>query len=211
MPNKTIDLRKIKNELKGIVEPEKELPPPPEEKLLMTAEAAHPEEHRAEGDDNNERTERDPALLSWQALEFEPGMERGMRLILAGAALIVAGVVTLFFRNYMFTLLLVISGGLIVGQAFRHPRQLNFYVSARGVKIGPRIFQFEDLKSFWIFYDPPFSKELSLQSHKTFVPMIRAPLGDIDPLRLREVLLRFLKEEKHEESLVDILAKVVGF
>lgn len=211
MPNKTIDLRKIKSELKSIIEPDKELPAPPEEKLLMTEEAAHPEEQQIQSNDNMEQAEREQALLSWQTPEFEPSMERGLRLIFSGSVLIIAGIVTLFFGNYMFTILLAISGGLIVGQAFRQPRRLNFYVSARGIKIGLRIFQFEDLKSFWIFYDPPFSKELSLQSHKTFMPMIRAPLGDLDPLRLRKILLRFLKEEKHEESLSDIISKVIGF
>ena len=88
---------------------------------------------------------------------------------------------------------------------------MKFSVTSHGIRVGSRLYPFEDLRSFWIFYDPPLFKEISLRSKKTFMPVIRAPLGELDPIRLRHILLRFLREEEEETSVVDIIAKRLGF
>lgn len=204
MPNSTIDLRKLKDELKGRVTPENELPEPPAEPLLETEEAAHPED-----------TERLPvapgALLEWDALEFDPDPGRSVLLFLFGLALLIGSAVVFFLApSFLFAVFLLIAGGLAVYYAFRLPRPIRCAITPRGVKVEERLYEFDGLQSFWVFYDPPLWKELSLLSRKTVMPYIRIPLGDLDPVRLREVLLPFLPEERQEESPVDIFAKHLG-
>lgn len=222
MANPIIDLRKLKEELKGGIDPANELPapsgvegpapsraeglPPPEEMLIETAEAAHPEEFA-----DAEERQSFPALLEWEAHEFEHDEFSAPLLFLFGALLVVGGIVTLFFNNILFALFLFLAGGLTISYAYKPPRHVRFAVTSRGVQIGKRVYGFDSLDSFWIHYDPPLFKELSIRSKKTFVPHIRAPLGDLDPLRLRAILLRFLKEEEHEHSVIDILSKRIGF
>lgn len=204
MANNTIDLRKLKNALKGIVTPENELPPPPEELLLQTEEQAHPE-----GLVDDAIAGR--ALIEWEAADFEYDQSGAAVLLIFGALLGVGGVGALFFKNFLFAIFLFIAGGLVISHAFRAPRQIKFSTTSRGIKVGSRLYPFEDLKSFWIFYDPPLFKELALRSKKTFMPVIKAPLGELDPVRLRHILLRFLREEQEEMSAVDIIAKRLGF
>lgn len=204
MANQTIDLRRLKNELKGTPTPENELPPPAEKQLLETEEAAHPE-----GFDDYQT--RHPAILEWMAPEFERNESNALILLLLGAALALGGIITAFFKNFLFAVFLFVAGGLVISYAFKNPRQVLFAVTPRGIKIGGRLYEFEDLHSFWIFYDPPLFKELSLRSKKSMMPMIRLPLGELDPLRMREILLRFLPEEKQEAQLVDIISKRLGF
>lgn len=151
------------------------------------------------------------ALVGWEAPEFEyQPASVGIRTAI-GVLLIAGGVVAAFFKNFLFATLLAIAGGLILAYAAKPPRTLSLAVTSRGVAVGSRLYPFEDLSSFWIFYDPPLFKELALQSKKTFMPMVRIPLGDLDPLRLREVLLPFLKEQRQEASAIDIIAKRLGF
>ncbi|MBI2055624.1 MAG: hypothetical protein HYT42_01900 [Candidatus Sungbacteria bacterium] len=211
MPNKTIDLRKIKNELRGIISPENYIGEPPEEELAITKEATHPETEEAQTQKLRGQDDRSAAILQWRAPEFDYHPQKSLTLFLFGALLWAGGVAALFFKNFLFAVLLAIAGGLVIHHSSRRPRELQFYISPRGIKIGRRIYQFEDLNSFWVLYDPPYSRELIIESKKTLMPVIRAPIGETNPLEIRKILLRFLKEEKHEESLADIVSKHLGF
>lgn len=202
-PN-VINLRKLRKELRGSSDPVEELPAPPEEKLIETEEAAHPDGF-PEGEGPY------AVLLAWEALEFEPDAGQSVLQITLGALLLIGAAVAIIFRSYLLGLFLVIAAGLVASYAFRKPRSLSLAITGRGVKIENRIYEFRELKSFRIAYDPPLSRDLILESKKTFVPTIRIPLGDADPLRIRETLLRFLPEVEREDSLLDIISKRLGF
>ncbi|MDP3727402.1 MAG: hypothetical protein Q8R35_02045 [bacterium] len=212
MANPVIDLRKLKNELKRRIAPENELPtvslpnlpPPAEQPLLETDAAMYPAE-------SDSTAPLPPAIIDWEAPEFDPDAAGSALQLLAGALLIIGGIAAAFFKNFLFALLLVISGGLIIGHAFRIPREIRFALTGRGIRVGNRLYEYESLESFWIFYDPPLFKELSLRSRRTVMPDVRVPLGELDPLQLRKILLRFLREEEQQLSLVDIVAKRMGF
>ena len=199
-----IDLRNLKRDALPELNPEHELPAPPEEPLLETESAAHPRGFE-------QAPLATPSLIAWEAPEFEVTADRERFLIPLGILLAGGGIAALIFKNFLFAVFLLIAGGLVAAQARRVPRTMRFAVTARGVAAGNRLYEFGDLKSFWISYDPPLFKELLVTSKKTLMPLVRVPLGDLDPLRLREILLRFLPEERHEESLIDIISKRLGF
>ena len=77
----------------------------------------------------------------------------------------------------------------------------------KGLKIDENIYAFDHLKSFWIFYDPPEIKFLSIESKKIFMPRIIIPIADENPNKIREFLLKYLPEIEQRESLIDILAR----
>ncbi len=201
MVNPIIDLRKLKEELRKRITPENELSTPEEEPLLETEASAHPEDF----DDDPP-----PSLLEWTAHEFDPASDSSLQF-LVGGVLIVGGMVALFFGNFLFVLLLVLAGGLVMAHAFRIPREIRFAVTGRGIEVGKRLYTFEGIESFWIHYDPPLFKELALKSKKAVMPHIKIPLDDFDPLQLRKTLLRFLPEEEQEISLTDVISKRLGF
>lgn len=151
------------------------------------------------------------ALLAWEAPEFEYQPANAGILTKVGVLFIASGIAAAFFKNFLFAILLAIAGGLLFSYAGKTPRRLRFVLTSRGVLAGRHLYEFEDIRSFWIFYDPPLMRELALQSKRTFMPMVRVPLGDLDPVRLREVLLPFLKEERQEASVIDIISKRLGF
>jgi len=198
-----IDLRRLRGELKGGMRPENELPAPEEPLLIETEEAAHPEGMPPAG-------AAEP-FLEWETFEFEFDENRSVTLLLLGVLVILGSIAAFFFWNALFGIALFLAGGIVIAYAYQPPRLMRCAITPRGVEVGRRLYLFEDLRSFWIFYDPPRLKELVLESRKTIMSRIAAPLGDLDPLRLREVLLRFLPEQRQEESLIDILGKHLGF
>jgi len=95
----------------------------------------------------------------------------------------------------------------IVTYTLKKPREVRISITPRGVNTGYTLYEFDNLKSFWIFYDPPEVKELSLRSKKILMPYVKIPLGDKNPVKIREMLIQYLPEKKQEESLIESLAR----
>jgi hypothetical protein len=51
---------------------------------------------------------------------------------------------------------------------------------------------------------------LSLHSKKTFLPYIQIPIGNANPIKIRETLLQYLPEIKQEFSALDRLERMIG-
>ncbi len=150
-------------------------------------------------------------LLEWQAHEYEHAPKGHSWFLwgsVAAAALIIIGALT---RNYFFILFIAVAAIVVYLYAKRPPKEIYCAITSRGVQIGRRMFEFENLNSFWIFYEVGGIKHLSLESKKALLPRLRVPLGDANPVELRRTLIKFVNEVEHEESLVDIFSRMAGF
>ncbi len=117
----------------------------------------------------------------------------------------------IFLRAFLFAILVLLAGFSLALYGARRPEMVNFSAGPRGVQIKNRIYDYENLKSFWIEYNPPHRKELILESKKTFMPYITILIEDVEPDKLRNLLIRFLPEKKIEESLISTIARILGF
>lgn len=160
------------------------------------------------------KTESEPnqiQQIEWQAPEYEfhqkkPDWFWALGIIVA--ALVFSAII---FKNMLFAILALMGGFSLALYGARKPKIVSFSISPRGIKINDRIYYYDDLKSFWINYDPPHKKELLIESKKTFVPHIAIMLAGADPVAIREYLLKFLKEERIEESLITTVGRLLGF
>lgn len=150
-------------------------------------------------------------LTSWSAPEYAEQQNAYEKIILAGiiAAGFLAG--SLIIKNYLLAAIIFLSYAILYIYAVKKPRLINFAVTTRGIKVNNRLYEFDELRSFWIFYSPPHQKELSLESKKIIMPFIKIPIADTNPAELRRQLIKYLPEVKQEESLTDILARRLGY
>ena len=149
--------------------------------------------------------------ISWQTAEYQyyqKSRDWFWALFIMTAAFLVVAIIT---RNFLFGALMIIAGFTIALLGGKKPRQVEITLSGRGIQIENNLYLYETLTSFWIFYHPPDSKELSLKSEKGFMPYIKIPLGNTDPALVRRFLLEFLPEATQEESLIDIIARKLKF
>ncbi len=151
------------------------------------------------------------ALLSWRSLEYiqpENGKERA---ILAG--ILAAGffIGSLIIKNYLLAIIIGLAYSIIYIYSVRKPLMIDFALTRRGIQVGNRVYEYDNLKSFWVFYAPPELKELSVQSKKTLMPYIKIPIENVNPTQLRSILLKYIPEKKQEESVVDVAARRIGF
>jgi hypothetical protein len=152
-----------------------------------------------------------PVKLEWIAPEFIKYKRDKNWFILPGVVALALVAIAIILKNFLFTVGIIIAAFVVYFYAVKEPRKIKFSISGKGVRVDNRIFPFEDLKSFWIFYNPPEIKELSIRSKKMFIPYIKIPLGDQNPAEVRKLLLRFIPERKHNESAVDTWARKLRF
>ena len=149
--------------------------------------------------------------LEWSAPEFTQYNKNKSWFIIVG--LIAGGLLlwALLAKNILFALMIGLAYFAITFYALKQPRNIYLAINPRGVKIDKTLYSFDNLKSFWIFYDPPEIKEISLRSKKMIMPYIKIPLGKQNPVEVRRTLIKYLPERKHKESLIDNLTRELRF
>jgi len=152
--------------------------------------------------------------IEWTAPEFTKYKKsKGWFVGLIFITLIII-VIAVILKNFLWALLTIIAAFAVYIYATREPRKIKFSISPKGIQIDQDIHEFEDLKSFWIFYEPEI-KEISIRSKKIFMPYLKIPLGNQDPAEIRRLLLKFLPERlperKQKKSLLDEWARKIKF
>ncbi len=157
----------------------------------------------------------DPAeiLLEWKAREFIQ-FERHPSWYLAGgfiaAILLIIAVATL---NFLFALIIIMIGLIIYIYTQKTPEYLNVQIAKTGMKINKRFFSYGDeISAFWILYKPPELKNLHFERKSTVSPNLVIELEDMDPIKVREILLKYLPEDTtQEEKASDRISRKLGF
>lgn len=120
--------------------------------------------------------------------------------------LLIFSLVTL---NFLFAVIIIVSAVVIFLNDVREPMQMSFYIGEGGILVGTKFFDYKDIRTFWLIYEPKEVKNLYF-SPKSFVqPLISIPLLDQDPLKIRNFLLQYLEEdlEKEEEPVSEQLGR----
>jgi len=149
--------------------------------------------------------------IQWQAPEFEKHEKGPAWFIILGISALIIFTIVILMKNFIFAILIVMMVFVVYIYALKEPRLLIFKISGKGITIDDKIYSFDELKSFWIFYEPPETKELSVRSKKWLMPLIKIPIDKQDPNLIRSALIKFIPEQKQEQSLIDIIARSLRF
>lgn len=151
-------------------------------------------------------------LYEWQAPEHVHTVKSQRWFVVL--ALIAALMVAFFAINLNIIAAITIAfvAGLIYVIAQRKPDTLRYRIMVDGVAIGNTLYQYDDLNSFNIVYEPDETKVLLIRSSRPLAPLVAMEIGVADPNEIRDLLLEFLHED-HElkEPVADVLARRVGF
>jgi len=127
-----------------------------------------------------------------------------------GGILLVIIVYALITNSILMAITFILIGMLGYIYAEREPRTIQMEINPDGIKVDNYFYEFDDIRSFWIFYEVEEGlKILSLHSKKTFLPYIHIPIGNANPIKIRETLLQYLPEIKQELSILDRLEKLI--
>jgi len=149
--------------------------------------------------------------FEWKALEFPKKEKSKSWFVIPGLITIIIGLFALLTENILFLIVIILSFVIFYSYANKEPKIIEFKINEKGIEIDKKPYDYEELRSFWVFYDPPEQKEISFRSRKTLLPYIRIPLDNEGPNDIRKYLLKFLPEKRHKESIIDIWMRRVGF
>ena len=153
---------------------------------------------------------KSPPRFSWEAPSFYYNPQKKY-LALVVIALMAGAVALLFFdRDMLLAIFLMLSSLVLVLYTNKKPDMSKISVDQTGISINDRVYYYKELKSFWIDYNPHGPKELSLEARKWYLPHIKVSLEQEDPIELRSLMINFVPERVHEQSLVDFIARKLG-
>jgi len=150
-------------------------------------------------------------FFQWEAPEYEYIEKHPKWYWIMGIALLAIIVYAIITNSLLMAITFILIGMLGYIYAEREPRLIRMEINPDGVIADKIMYEYDDLKSFWIFYEVDSGfKVLSLHSQKTFLPHIHIPVGDANPILIREVLLNYLPEIRQEMTLIDRLSLLIG-
>ncbi len=149
--------------------------------------------------------------LKWETLEYQYiPKSNDWFWYLASAALMLV-IAAVFMHNFLLGVIAVIGAFSMAIMGGRKPERIIFSIEIKGIRIDNKLYPYANLNSFWLNYDPPDRKELILESKKALAPRITINTEDVDPNQIRKTLLKFLKEKKQEDTMLDAVENLIGF
>lgn len=148
------------------------------------------------------------SLLQWQTLEFEP-REIGRNFYLGTGVFLLATIVYALATNspiMAITFILIGIMGFITLE--QDPKMLRCAIVKDGVIVEKELYAFENIESFWIVYEED-ERYISLKTTGKLTPFVHIPLGDENPVTVREILVEYATEEKHDPTLIDTIGKML--
>lgn len=161
-----------------------------------------------EGDPKNLASTR--AILQWRAPEYQlPEKDRKWHLYM-GLALLAIIAFAVYTNSPIMAITFILIG--VVGYIFlnKEPEEIDFMITDDGIAAGREIYEFENMKSFWIFYEPGGRKIISFRMNNSLLPFVHIPIGNQNPVAIREILMKFIPEVRQDPSLVDAFERMIG-
>ncbi|MEK7641962.1 MAG: hypothetical protein AAB365_03150 [Patescibacteria group bacterium] len=149
-------------------------------------------------------------LISWNAPEHFYVEKRPDWYWAVGIITLAIAVVCFIFGNIIPGLFVLIGATALVIHSSRPPRTMHYEINDRGIVVDDLLYPFLTLESFWIPHDelPP---KMIVKSRKTFMPFIVIYIDEVDPEKVREVMLTYIAETEHREPFLKHLLERLGF
>lgn len=149
--------------------------------------------------------------FSWTAPEYEYFEKHPKWYWLMGGILLAIIIYAIVTNSFIMAITFILIGMLGYVYAEREPRNIEIAILVDGIKVETYFYNYDDIRSFWIFYEVEEGlKILSLHSKKTFLPYVHVPIGNANPIKIRETLLNYLPEIKQELTIIDRLERLIG-
>jgi len=150
-------------------------------------------------------------MFRWKVDEFEKHVRSKTWYISAISIALIMMLFSFMTANFLFAVIVVISSLVIILHEGRIPDKVTIVITKEGVLIGKRFYDYDDLKNFAIVYKPRMgTKNLYFEFKNMVRQRLSIPLENMDPLPIRENLLKYLPEnlDRIDQPLSEQLARI---
>ena len=162
--------------------------------------------------ESHENLKKHPAdtLMYWNALEFEMLEKNKRRLAYMLLLLSIIIGYASFTNSPLMALVFILIGIVAYLDIQKTPRDLDFRIIPEGIIAGKELYDFDNIRSFWIFYDPEYKKIISLHTKSYISPFVHIPIHEQDPVAIRNILIKHIPEKKQDHNFAEVLERFIG-
>ncbi len=155
---------------------------------------------------NQEKT-----LAVWTFPEFIKHERSQKWYILMIAVVIGLLLFAIFTQNFLFAIIIILIGTILALFDLKDPMTIKFQIIETGIRISENFYSWRELENFWIIYHIPETKNLYFKFKNFIKPNVIIPLENQNPVLIREILLKYLREdlEQEEESFSEKFGKII--
>lgn len=150
-------------------------------------------------------------IISWGIPEYNKHERARGWYIISSIVGILLIVISFLSSNFLFAAIVIIGALIIIIHDGQEPMTINFSLTDQGVIVGKNFYDYDVLKDFSIVYKPhENTKNLYFEFKSVVKPRLSIPLNNLNPLPIRENLLKYLPEdlERTDQPLSEALAKL---
>lgn len=139
-------------------------------------------------------------LIAWQFPEFSKQNYSRSWFIVYGAVLLGLLTYSIFTANILFIFILIIAAVIIYINRRREPENIRLRITEEGIILNEMLYEWIEIKNFWIAYEPPEVKNLYFEFKNLLLPRLPIPLQDKNPVEIRNILLDYIEEDIEREG-----------
>lgn len=116
-----------------------------------------------------------------------------------------------FIPNFLFTVIVILGAIIIITHDGQEPPLVKVSLTTEGLVVGRKFYDYDEIKDFSVIYKPNQGvKNLYLEFNNPLKPRLSIPLEDMNPLQIRENLLKYVSEDldRTDQPLSEALAKM---
>jgi len=148
--------------------------------------------------------------ISWEAPSFYYNPQKRYLSLVTMALMAGAMALLIFKYDTLTSIFLILASVVLLLYSKQKPTISKIVVDQSGILVDDIMYYYKDLKSFWVEYNPGGPKELSLESTMWYMPYVKVLLNEQNPTEIRSLIINFLPEKEHENSLVDHIGRRLG-
>lgn len=164
--------------------------------------------------DNNamDNKEKIGIKYSWEVEEYTYYERSKNWYIIAVTTALLLLLFSFLSGNFLFSMIVIIFSLIIILHDGRKPDMVLVELTSDGVQIGRKQVLFEELSNFSIVYKPKSDiKNLYFEYKNSLKQRISIPLKNVDPLQIRNFLLKYIPEDLERIGIPasEALAKIL--
>ena len=150
-------------------------------------------------------------LFNWNVPEYEQHNRSKIWYISAISIAVLLILFSFLTNNFLFAVIIIIASLIIILNDGSVPVSVNIKIMEEGIIVGKKFYDYDEFKNFSIVYKPRLDvKNLYLEFKNVLKHRLSIPLNNINPLPIRENLLKYLEEdlERTDQPLSEGLARL---
>jgi len=151
-------------------------------------------------------------LFNWNVPEYEQHNRTKIWYISAILIAILLILFSFWTNNFLFAVIIIITSLIIILNDGSIPASVNIKIMEEGIIVGRKFYDYDEFKNFSIIYKPRLNvKNLYFEFKNVLKYRLSIPLNNINPLPIRENLLKYLEEdlERTDQPLSEGLSKLL--